>query len=243
MDIPSSLAIVALAALIHASFQLSVSVLTLLSGHAIGSKRSHGKLLHLSGSFVFGAGLMSLLLLSFTSLVFSNLFGGNTPPLVWAMACGLAAGVAVSIWLFYYRKGQGTTLWIPRSVAEYLTSRTKATKQGAEAFGLGLSSITGEVLFIIAPLTIAALTLASLSPGWQLVGLGLYAVISMSSLVIVWMMIGGGVSLGRIQKWRESNKHFLQFAAGTGLLVLALFVYVTEVVETVVSGVYYGFGG
>lgn len=243
MDIPTSLAIVALAALIHASFQLSVSVLTLLSGHAIGSKRSNGKLLHLTSSFVFGAGFMSLLLLSLSSLVLSNLFSENIPPLVWAMACGLSSGVAISVWLFYYRREAGTALWIPRSVAEYLNGRTKATKHGSEAFGLGLSSVVGEILFIIAPVIIASLALISLPPLWQLAGLGMYAIISLSPLVIVWMMIGGGVSLGHIQKWRESNKYFLQFAAGAGLLILSLFVYVTEVIEVVASGASHGFGG
>jgi hypothetical protein len=34
--------------------------------------------------------------------------------------------------------------------------------------------------------------------------------------------------LSRIQRWREANKHFLQFAAGSGLLILGFFVYVNE---------------
>ena len=82
MDIPVSLAIVALAGLIHASFQLSVSVLTLLSGHTIGSKRSNAKLLRLTTSFVIGAGVMTVLLLSSTSFVMLSLYGTDTPQVV-----------------------------------------------------------------------------------------------------------------------------------------------------------------
>jgi hypothetical protein len=230
MDIPSSLAIVSLAALIHASFQLSVSVLTLLSGHAIGSKHSHARLLRLTTGFVFGAGIMTVLLLSFISLVLLHIFGTNTPDVVWSMACGLLVGIAISVWTLYYRRNEkGTKLWIPRGVADYLTERTKSTKLSAEAFGLGLSSVTGEILFIIAPLIMAALVLIQLPPMWQLIGIGVYTIISMLSLIIVWALIGSGHSLGQIQKWRESNKYFLQFAAGSGLVVLGFFVFVVKV--------------
>jgi len=238
MDIPVSLAIVALAGLIHASFQLSVSVLTLLSGHAIGSKRSHAKLLRLTTSFVIGAGVMTVLLLSSTSFVMLSLYGADTPQVVWAAVCGLLIGVAISVWLFYYRREKGTTLWIPRGVAAYLTERTKSTKMSAEAFGLGLSSVIGEAFFIIAPIIISALTLVQLPAVWQMVGIGIYTVISMMSLVVVWVMIGSGHTLGRIQQWREANKYFLQFAAGAGLLVLVFFVYVFEILgSTVVGGI------
>ncbi|NCQ54393.1 hypothetical protein COV88_03625 [Candidatus Saccharibacteria bacterium CG11_big_fil_rev_8_21_14_0_20_41_19] len=238
MDIPVSLAIVALAGLIHASFQLSVSVLTLLSGHTIGSKRSNAKLLRLTTSFVIGAGVMTVLLLSSTSFVMLSLYGTDTPQVVWAAVCGLLIGDAISIWLFYYRREKGTTLWIPRGVAAYLTERTKSTKISAEAFGLGLSSVIGEAFFIVAPIIISALTLVQLPAVWQMVGIVIYTVISMMSLVVVWAMIGSGHTLGRIQKWREANKYFLQFAAGSGLLVLVFFVYVYEILgSTVVGGI------
>ena len=237
MDIASSLAIIAFAALIHASFQLSISVLTLLSSHAIGAKRSHAKLLRLTSSFVFGAGLMTVLLLSFTSLVLLDLLGTNAPQIVWAASCGLLIGVAVSVWLFYYRHEKGTTLWIPRGVANYLTERTKSTKLSAESFGLGLSSVIGEILFIIAPLFMASLVLIQLPSSWQLIGIVIYTVISMISLIIVWALIGSGHTLGQIQKWRESNKYFLQFTAGAGLVVLGCFVYVYEILGSTIGGI------
>lgn len=235
MDIPNSLAIVSLAALIHASFQLSVSVLVLLGGHSIGAKHSQARLLRLTTSFVFGAGVMTILLLSFVSLLLLSFFGNNTPQIVWAADCGLSIGVAVSVWLFYYRREKGTTLWVPRALTRYLVDRTKSTKLSAEAFGLGLSSVIGEILFIIAPLAVAALVLVQLPPIWQLIGIVIYTVISLLSLIIVWVLIGSGHNLGKIQKWRESNKYFLQFVAGAGLLVLVFFVYVTEILGSIVG--------
>lgn len=233
MDITNSLATVALAGLIHASFQLSVSVLTLLSGHSIGKKDSASKLFRLTTSFVLGAGLITVLLLSSISLITAGVFHYNIPDFIWSGWGGLAIGVAISIWLFYYKKGKGTELWIPRPFADYLSNRSKATKLSAEAFGLGMTSVIAEILFIIAPLFVSSLVLTKLPALWQLVGITVYVIISMISLVIVWVLIGSGYSLAKIQKWREENKHFLQITAGSGLIVLTFYVYVTQIAEVV----------
>lgn len=236
MDILSSLLVVAFAGLIHASLQLSTSVLTTLSGHAIGSKKSHARTLRLTSSFVFGAGLMTILLLSFTAFTLLHIFSTEPPLYTWAVAAGIVFGIGVAMWLFYYKKGEGTALWIPRSLASYLNDRAKATKLSAEAFGLGLVGVLGELIFIIGPMIITALVLITLPSNWQLVGLVIYTLISLLSLGIVWMLVGSGHSLSRIQKWREQNKHFLQFAAGSGLIVLGFFIYVQQVISSSVGG-------
>jgi hypothetical protein len=226
-----SLVIVAFAALIHASFQLSVSMLTLLSGHAIGSKTAHTKLLRLTCSFLTGAGIMTLLLISFASFVFQQAFGQQVPAVMWAVGCGLLIGLGIAVWAFYYRREKGTSLWLPRGIARYLSDRTKATKLSGEAFGLGLSSVIGELVFILAPIVISALVLVQLPAVWQLVGVAMYTLISLLSLLIVYALVGSGHKLSRIQKWRENNKRFLQFAAGSGLIILGFYVYVDQVLS------------
>lgn len=234
MDLLTSLAVVTFAALIHASFQLSVSVLTLLSGHSIGAKKSRKRVLTLTSSYVVGAAIMTLLLLAFISLVFLHIFGAAVPLLVWAIVSGLVLGVGIAVWLFYYRKGTvGTELWIPRSFAKHLTDRSKATHHGTEAFSLGLTSVIAELLFIIPCLTIAALVIINLPSGWQLIALGIYTVISLLSLLLVWALVGSGKSLSTIQKWRENNKRFLQFSGGSALVVLGFFVYVNQIMATI----------
>ena len=233
MDIATSLAIVTLAALVHASFQLSVSVLTLLSGHSIGAKRSHARTLRLTSSFVFGAGVMTLLLLSFISLVLLTIFGHDAPQLIWAIACGLLIGVGIAVWFFYYRREKGTSLWIPRSFARHLSERSKATNGAAESFSLGLTSVISELLFIAAPLIISGLVIIQLPGIWLLVGIAVYTVISLITLFSIWVLISSGHRLSEIQKWRETNKHFLQFAAGGALTVLGFFVYVCKIIADV----------
>lgn len=228
-DTVTSLAIIILAALVHASFQLSVSVLTLLSGHALGRQTAHRRLLRMTASFIFGAAVMTILLLTSSSYVLDAVLPGVTPMLLWAISCGAVIGVGISVWFFYYRDEPGTSIWIPRSFARFLDTRSKKTKESAEAFGLGLTSVISELIFVFAPIIIASLVLIRLAPAWQLVGILLYGMISLLPLIIVGMLIGGGHKLSHIQRWRESNKRFLQFAAGSGLFILGFYVYVNQV--------------
>ena len=234
-DTTTSFAIILLAALVHASFQLSVSVLTLLSGHALGRKSAKHRLVKLVTGFVLGAGAMAILMLSTLAMIFTTSLPDGVPSILWAAVCGAAIGVGVAVWLFYYRGEKGTSLWIPRAFADFLSERCKHSKNTAEAFGLGLTSVFAEFLFVFAPLTIAALVLTGLPRDLQLLGVFTYGLVSLIPLFIVGLMINNGYKLSRIQKWRESNKRFLQFAAGSGLLVLGAYVYVEQVVNITVT--------
>lgn len=231
----ATFAVIAFAALIHASFQLSVSVLTLLSGHAIGKKTAHGRLMHLTGSFIGGVAFITLLLIATAVLLFAPGYI-TISPLTWSVVSGLLIGVGIAVWVFYYRRETGTTLWIPRHFARFLSDRTKATKGGAEAFSLGVTSVISELLFIIAPLAAGALAITTLPASARWAGIAMYVGISLLSLGIVMVLIGGGHTLGAIQQWRERNKLFLQFAAGSGLLVLGLYMYVSQVVSASAIG-------
>lgn len=231
MNTLTALALIALAALIHASFQLSVSMVTLLTSHALGTRAKQLKIVRLTNSFSFGATIMTLLLLSGTAYVCSRLFPITTPILMWAIVCGAVFGVGVAVWVFYYRREAGTALWVPRAMSRYLMRRAKITDMSGEAFGLGLSSVLAEIIFIFAPILVASLVIIRLAPAWQLVGLAVYTAISMLTLLVVTTLIGGGEHLSRIQRWRETNKRFLQFAAGSGLMVLGFYIYVNQILS------------
>ncbi len=231
--------IIIAAALIHASFQLSVSVLTLLSGHTIGKKRSHAKLLRLVSSFIAGTVAMTLLAISFVALVTISLSHGvnKLPTIVWVISCGMLIGLGVAVWAFYYRKGKGTALWLPLPLAAHLTERTKATQRSAEAFSLGLVSIVAEIPFVIGPMLVTALTLTQLEPALQLLGLATYAIVAGLPLITIGILVLGGHPLSRIQKWREENKAFLQFSSGAILMLLGFYLYVSQVIGGLHGGV------
>lgn len=229
MSLFDTFAIIAVAALTQASFQLSVSSLTLMSGHALGKKTAHMRLLHLCFSLIAGVFFMTALLLAFTSITLTSLLPTITPLYVWALACGLAMGVGVSVWLFYFRKQKGTVLWIPRSFASYIADRAQKTKNPAEAFGLGLSSVVGEIIFIVAPILISGLLIVRLDTSLQLMAIALYAFIAVLPTLIVTFIIGGGRSISKVQKWREQHKKFLQFVAGSVLILLGIYLYIDTV--------------
>ncbi|MBM3210566.1 hypothetical protein FJZ39_04500 [Candidatus Saccharibacteria bacterium] len=226
-----TLALIVACGLIHASYQLSVSVLTLLSGHAIGKKTHFKRVLRLSGSYLLGTIIMTLLLI--TSAVYTTLHifsHSGIPLLAWAIVCGLLIGLGIATWVFYYRKSTGTSLWLPRSMAQFLTKRAKTTRDPAEAFSLGLSTVIAEILFIAGPLAAAALLIPLLpSTGWQLVGILVYTLSASLSLGIVWILVGSGHSLSRIQLWREKNKRFLQFSGGSLLVLLGFYLYTEKI--------------
>lgn len=229
MDTITPLATIALAGLIHASFQLSISTLTLLGAHTVGARKAYIRLLKLVGGFTLGVVIMTLLLLSSLALWFQVGFGSDVPSPVWAAVCGLLLGLSVAVWIFYYRRESGTTLWVPRGLARYLSTRTKATRVTGEAFALGMTSVVAEILFIIGPLAVTGLLLIQLQPMLQLAGIATYGLTSLLPFIFVAARIADGHSISKIQRWRSENKGFLQFAAGLGLIVLAFFVYVNQV--------------
>lgn len=236
MDTLTSFSIIALTALIHASFQLSVSMVTLLSNHATGHHVPGNRVLRLVGSFFCGTVITIMLITAALAYSASLLFPEKIPAVVWSTLTGVLVGVGVIVWVIYYRRGDGTALWLPRSFARFLDKRTRATNSSVEAFSLGQTSIIAELIFIIAPAAAAALSIISLPQSLQALGVVLYTAIASLGMIIISVLIGSGHNLSHIQRWRENNKRFLQFAAGAGLIIVGFYLYVTQVVSVAAAG-------
>ncbi|MDR0955543.1 MAG: hypothetical protein LBM73_00260, partial [Candidatus Nomurabacteria bacterium] len=209
-------------ALVQSSFGLSVSLLTLMSGHTLGRKASQLRLVGLSLCYVLGACLtVSALTLAAGTLVnLSHLAGQSW---AWPVVAILLAIDGLAISLFYYRGGAGTRLWLPRRTAKWLAERAKKTRYGFEAFLLAVGSIVTEMLFILAPIVAGALLLTGQTAGWQTVGRLGYSLIVTLPLLSLAILIAGGHRVSALQKWRETNKRFLQIAAGILLIILAIY--------------------
>lgn len=225
-----TLATIAFAALLHASFQLGVSLLTLLSGHSLGARRAHHRLMLLNVAYVGGVLFLVTLLLAAFGFFVSVLTTPSSLLFWWTGVAALNVGIGVAVLLFYYRSGtDGTQLWLPRSFATYLAARTKKTKLAAESFTLGMGSTISELPFIVGPLGVATLMIAHQPVLLQLSGLGLYVLIACVPLLLIMVLVGSGRKISHIQRWREQNKRFLQFLAGSGLIVLGVYIFVSEV--------------
>lgn len=226
-----SLAIIAITALTQAGFQLGVGLL-IISANSIslqkGKKRNTLK--STTGIFI-GYSLASWLTIIDLSLIASNFYSHqiHPEPLLWLLICGLNIGVALAVWFFYFRKGKGTMLWLPRGVAQDLTDQTTVSLSFRSNFALGMIGFFGEALFLFAPLLLGSFLISTLPHNWNLIGILLYGLLSTIFMTAIWVAINSGQHLSYLQRWREKNKGFLQFAIGTSLIILALFVFINYV--------------
>lgn len=220
---PVLLAVVA-ALFAHASFQLGVSMLTLLSSHAIGKGKRHSQVLRLDLGYTLGAMVMTAGLLALFIYIASSL-PTVLAPLHWALMSGLLAGAGLAVILFYYRKGKGTTLWLPRSFVEFSSARAKKTRNGFEAFAIGATMVIAELPFLFAPLALIALILHSVPSYEHLATLLSYSILACLPLLVMTFLISSGHKISTIQRWRESNKVFLQWTSGLLLMLLGVYVY------------------
>ena len=213
----------------HACFQLSLGMLTVIDSHAIGSGKRHGSILKLSASYIVGALVSTAGLLSLITYFFRSVLPINTNPAAWVIVCALVVSVGWAVLLFYYRKTKGTQLWLPRAITEKLTTRAKKTKTAADALGFGLMTVFIELPFLIAPLVLAGAVLSTLPATERGIGVLTYAIAANVPLIIVTVLLGGGHKISTIQRWRETNKQFLQWTSGLTLILLGVYLFAINI--------------
>lgn len=224
MQMLTVLLLIGVVGLVHAMMQLGVSVLTLLSGHSLGSKRAHTRLLRLNFGYIIGAFITAALLVASLSFVAQSYFWLVPLKTQFIAVSILSIICSLSIIRFYYRKSPGTLLWIPRGLAEYLTNRAKRTRNSFEAGALGAMTVLMELPFTLALFLIVSVFMIFVAPDvrtWVTLG---YAFVTVLPLLIITSLIGAGHRLSTIQRWRENNKYFLQYASSFGLLAITLFI-------------------
>lgn len=211
------------AAAVHANLQAAASAMSLMSSHALGRQRRIQQVLGLQASYIAGALASHAVLLAVGVFTASALHArGSTA--WWLAAAGLNTLCGLLAALYYYRKQKGTSSWLPRRMAEYLSRRASTADSSAEAFSLGSNSVLAELPFSLGPLSVMALLLVSQDGSQQLAAISWYALLVSMPLLVIAGLIGSGYPLSRIQRWREANKAFLQYMAGCGSLLIAVFI-------------------
>lgn len=223
---PTTLLVVLGALFVHMSYQLSVSVLTYFSSQSLSRRVSEKRLLALGTSYGFGAVLTTTLIL-FGIVALTGTLTEHRRILV-GIATIAAPLVGIATILWYYRRGKGTKLWLPRSIANYLLERSRKTKSNFEAFMLGAGTVVGELPFIAAPLLLVAFVINQQSPEWWTIGSFAYALLAYLPLLVVTMYLTSGHSIARVQRWRETNKSFLQWTSGLMLMVVSTYLVLVQ---------------
>lgn len=215
------------AVFVHACFQLSVSVLTLLSSHSIGRRLPNGRLFNLNFWYIFGVASM-ITALQLGAIALHRLAMAENSTTAAAVTFGIIPFVALLMVLFYYRRGRGTQLWLPRPATEYITSRAKKTKSSVEAFALGMTTAVAELPFALAPLAIVAFAFQGFAADrWLQLSVG-YALAVVLPLIFVAFYISSGHTISSIQRWREDAKNYLRWTSAVALLLLTIYLTVLQ---------------
>lgn len=210
------------AVFVHACFQLSVSVLTLLSSHTIGRRLPNNRLLTLSFWYILGV-VVTITLLQLGIIAILRLVMAHDGTFATAIPLGIAPLVAIVTVLFYYRRGRGTRLWLPRPAADYITTRAKRTRSSVEAFALGVTTAITELPFALAPLAIVAFIFQGMSAdSWLQLAIG-YALAVCVPLIFVAFYISSGHKVSSVQRWREDAKEFLRWTSASMLVLLTIY--------------------
>lgn len=228
MDMVIPFGEVVLAALVHASLQIQLGALLLLYHSSLG-KHVRKKTKTIVSSYIAGIGTLVFLAVAATCFVFDRYFGKALYPEEVVIVVGMLLALAIVMWVFYYRRGKSTELWLPRSVARFIDRRAKETNSNTEAFSLGVLTSLAEMPFTLVLFVVAANSILELAPLWQLVAVVLYTIITIIPPIILRLAVRHGETIANIQRWRVKHKTFMRVISGVGFLILGFFLFAFEV--------------
>lgn len=217
-----------LAAVIHATLQLSLGALLLLY-HASLGKHVRKKTKNLVDSYIAGIGALVFLALGAVAFVLDRYFEKPLYVEELIIVIGMLVALAIAMWMFYYRRGKSTELWLPRSVARFIDKRAKTTNNNTEAFSLGVLTSLAETPWTIVLFVVAANSLLELPPLYQILALAIYTIVSIIPLAILRLVIRKGQTVVDVQRWRVKHKNFFRVLTGIGFITLAFFLFTFEV--------------
>ena len=193
-----------LAAVIHATLQLSLGALLLLY-HASLGKHVRKKTRFLVDSYISGMGMLVFLGLAATIFVLDRYFEKPLYIEELVIVVGMLVALAIATWFFYYRRGKSTELWLPRSVARFIDKRAKTTNSNTEAFSLGVLTSLAEMPFTIVLFVVAANSILVLPHLYQILAVAMYTIITIVPPIVLRFAIRKGQTVVDIQRWRVKH--------------------------------------
>lgn len=230
MDMVIPFSEVFLAAVVHASLQLSLGSLLLLY-HASLGKHVKRKTKHLVDSFIVGIGALVFLGLSTVIFLLGSYFEKPLYIEELTIVVGMLVALAILVWFFYYRRGKSTELWLPRSVARFIDRRAKLTNSNTEAFSLGMLTSLAEMPFTLILFVVAANSILTLPSLYQILAVAMYTIITIIPPLIMRFIIQKGKTVVSVQRWRVKHKVFFRLLSCVGFLVLGFFLFSFEVLK------------
>lgn len=226
----SALGVIILAAVAHASLQMNLGSLLLLYHESLG-KHIKKRTKFLVSNYIFGVFFLIIMSLAATTYFIYLMFDGRLSTICLAVLVGALVALTLCIWLFYYRSGRSTELWLPKPIARYITRRAKQTDSNIEAFALGLLASFAETPFVIVLFLVAADSFLKLSAWLQITMFFIYTIVAILPLLFLRIAVRHGRTVVEIQKWRLQNKNFLKILSGALFITLAVFLTAFRILQ------------
>ena len=225
MRVFTSLGIIVFSMLILGSMQLVPGVFSIFAHYAFG-KYSQKKASDLTLFFVIGAELIAtiiILLVYFLIMALSDTIE-DLSIAIWIL-CGILCSLSLASALFYFRKGAGTKLFIPRSLSKNLTTKAQLVKNRSDAFILGIISIIPELIFTLPVYFIASLEIMKIgnTPISRAVLLFLIIISVILPTVILYFR-SKNYNLADYLKFRFKNKNFFRCAIIASYLAIVILI-------------------
>lgn len=195
--------------------QVATGIFTLFYHYALG-KNSQKKAHHLATIFFLSVFLVNL---AISSLVFYLVHDSEI--LRWVL-CGIFAALSIISWLFYYRRGSGTRLYIPRVLARTINKSAKNAKSYTDAFLLGAFAGISELIYTVPIFIILALKAKSFDNFY--IEIGIFVInllILMVPFYVIRLIYKSDGNLADIERMRVRNKGFFRAMLAIFCLVLA----------------------
>ncbi len=233
MSIITSIGIVILSVLIIASLQLTSGIFALFFHYALG-KFSKAKAANLAIFFIIGVEVVTaflfLAIYYLTCIIFFDGISFENNSIIWLLI-GIMIILGLTAPIFYFRRGTGTKLFIPRRYARALDQSARITKTKSDAFLLGLSAGASELFFTL-PLfmasSIAIIKVNIVSPIGNPLSLA-FVLSPLIPLFIIYWLYRSGHNLADIGRLRTHNKLFIRFILCSGYLLLAILLIYSKV--------------
>ena len=219
MSIFLSVGVLILATLILCCLCLKPGILMLFYHHAFG-KNSQKRANYLSAYFILGSATAVGILLT---VVF--MLTVDSAILHWILT-GVLVALGILYFLFYFRRGRGTELFLSRKQARSLVATAAAAKSPSDAFMLGAMAEIPELIFSLPVYVALAVGLNWLNDQILRTCLAIVAILCiLAPLFITWGFLMGGRNLADLQRLRVKNKLFCRFfVAGCYFILAALLV-------------------
>ena len=230
MSFFTSLGIVVLSMLILTFLQLTPGVFALFTHYAIG-KYGRKKASYITTFYILGvetvAACLFMSTLLFSNLLFFYSMSPGTSYLSWVMA-GIMVALAIASFLYYFRGGNGTKLFIPRNCAATLENYAREANSRSDAFILGALSGVLEMPFTLPLYIIGAFSVIELTasfPICQLLALA-FVIVPTIPLFVIRLKYRAKYNLAEIQRARVHDKKFVRILMCFSYAAIAvLFMY------------------